>query len=233
MGINLWGCCRGRQAHQHRDAFTEQGSASSPLHLHSLQRPAPEFEVPASIFADFRGKGSFGLDQEMSLLSHVELNAEAKWEDCAGEARTCSKPLLLVERPSLRSHSCLELLQPSGSSLSAVSFRHSLDGGSRRLPGFQGCNRPTVKSLISSMSSAHHCISFSKKTQLNFLWSTGWTSDWANKLVRKGHAVAPGSLPCCLISTNRWDLRAFSGTKAGGIFNLLYMSKQYICRCIS
>lgn len=138
MGINLWGCCRGRQARQHRDAFTEQRSASSPLHLHSLQRPAPEFEVPASIFADFRGKGSFGLDQEMSLLSHVELNAEAKREDCAGEARTCSKPLLLVERSSLRSHSCLELLQPSGSSLSAVSFRHSLDGGSRRLPGFQG-----------------------------------------------------------------------------------------------
>lgn len=87
------------------------------------------------------------------------------------------------------------------------------------------CNRSGVKSLFSSVSSAHRCISFSKKTQLNFLWSTGWISDWINKLVRKGHAVAPGSLPCCLVCLNRWELRAFSSTKAGGSFNLLYMSK--------
>ena len=32
-------------------------------------------------FADFLGKGRFGLDQEMSLLSYVELSAEAKREE--------------------------------------------------------------------------------------------------------------------------------------------------------
>lgn len=87
------------------------------------------------------------------------------------------------------------------------------------------CKRSGVKSLFSPASSAHHSISSSRNTKLNFLWSTGWISEWTNKLVRRGHAVAPGSLPCCLISLNRWKLRAFNGTKAGGSFNLLYMSK--------
>lgn len=32
-------------------------------------------------FADFLGKGRFGLDQEMSLLSHVELSVQAKQEE--------------------------------------------------------------------------------------------------------------------------------------------------------
>lgn len=80
-GDKSLGVLQGGQARQHRDAFTEQRSGSPPLHLHSLQRSALEFEVPASLFADFPGKGSFGLDQEMSLLSHVELNSEAKREE--------------------------------------------------------------------------------------------------------------------------------------------------------
>lgn len=34
-------------------------------------------------FADFLRKGRFGLDQEMSLLSHIELSVEAKREEKA------------------------------------------------------------------------------------------------------------------------------------------------------
>lgn len=79
-------------------------SESPPLHLHSLQRSALEFEVPASIFADLPGKGSFGLDQEMSLLSHVELNAEAKQEERTVLGSSDLQQTAAVERPSLRSH---------------------------------------------------------------------------------------------------------------------------------
>lgn len=59
----------------------EHRSRSPLFHLHSLGRSTLEFEVPASIFADFPRKGSFGLDQEMSLLSHSELKAVAKQEE--------------------------------------------------------------------------------------------------------------------------------------------------------
>lgn len=70
MGIKLWG-----------DACTEHRAGSPALHLHSLQRSTFEFQLPAPIFADFPGKGTFALDQEMSLLSHVELKAAAKHEE--------------------------------------------------------------------------------------------------------------------------------------------------------
>lgn len=158
----------------------------------------------------------------------AESSGKAGGDDCAGEAQTCNKLLQWRDPPFTVTAASVSsiLLQPSGSYLSTVSSWNSSDGRSRSLPGFQGklqqisCEEPLLP-----MSSPHHCVSFSQKTQMNFLWSTGWTSEWANKLVRKGHAVSPGSLPCCWICLNRWELRAFSGTKAGGTFNLLYTSK--------
>lgn len=131
-----------RKADTSTGMVMEHRSQSPLLHLHSLQRSTLESEVAASIFADFPGKGSFCLDQEMSLLSHVELNAEAKQEERtvlgkispATKLLRCRDPPFTLSAASISSTS----LQPSGSYLSAVSLWNSSGGASRRLPGFQG-----------------------------------------------------------------------------------------------
>jgi len=73
-------------------------------------------------FAGFLGKGTFGLDQEMSLLSHVELSTEAKREERTEEAQTHGK-LPLVEGPALRSTLLSPL--PQISSLEKASPRYN------------------------------------------------------------------------------------------------------------
>lgn len=88
----------------------ESWEPTTPFLLPCKDQPLSLKYQPLSLFfTDFLGKGRFCLDQEMSLLSHVELSAEAKWEERAAEEVQTFSKLLLLERPSLQSHCYLKL----------------------------------------------------------------------------------------------------------------------------
>lgn len=70
----------------------ETWEPTTPFALPCKGQPLSLKYQPLSLFfADFLGKGRFGLDQEMSLLSHIKLSVEAK-----REGRTVLKKLRLA-----------------------------------------------------------------------------------------------------------------------------------------